>query len=220
MKQTLFTFALAGLVSASLLAGGKGTVTGTYAEARTAEVFAGGCIMNSEAGTAGRQAVLAWKVDRGAVNGVALDGLSIVAAVSADKNLGIKEIGGAEASTRTAIYVDQRATVPQQAALIAMAHELSNGVVDTVVQITLTTISFTNETHAVRVSADQASLEVNKHINHDPSCGAMQWFHPLSTMNRDAAIGETEKHSFSGSSLGTKWSDPHKRSAFFGTFTY
>ena len=220
MKQTLLTVALVSLAAASLMAGGKGSVTGTYAEARTAEVFAGGCIMNSEAGTAGRQAVLAWRVDKGTVNGVSIDGLSIVAAVSADKNLGIKEIGGAEASTKAAVYVDRRASVQQQAALIAMAHELSNGVVGNVVQITPTNISFTNDTHAVRISADQASLEVNKHMNHDPSCGAMQWFHPLSTMNRDAAIGETETHSFSGSSLGTKWSDPHKRSAFFGTFTY
>jgi hypothetical protein len=220
MKQTIFTVALVGFVSASLMAGGKSTVTGTYAEARTAEVFAGGCVMNSEAGTAGKQAVLAWKVDRGAFNGVSLDGLSIVAAVSADKNLGIKEIGGGRATTKAAVYVDRRASAPQQAALIAMAHELSNGVVDTVVQVTPTAITFTDDSQAVRVSADQASLEVNKQMNHDPSCGAMQWFHPLSTMNKDAAMGETEKHSFSGSSLGTKWSDPHRRSAFFGTFSY
>ena len=42
---------------------------------RTAEVFAGGCIMNAEAGTSGRQAVLAWKVDKGTFNGVTLDNL-------------------------------------------------------------------------------------------------------------------------------------------------
>lgn len=220
MKQMLFTVALAALATASLVAGGKNTVTGTYAEARTAEVFAGGCVMNSEAGTAGKQAVLAWKVDRGVVNGVSLDGLSIVAAVAADKNLGIHEIGGALASSKSAVYVDRRATVPQQAALIAMAHELSNGVVGTIVQITPTTITFSDDSHSVRVSADQASLEVAKHMDHDPSCGAMQWFHPLSTMNKGATIGQAEKHSFSGSTLGTKWSDPHRRSAFFGTFSY
>jgi hypothetical protein len=27
------------------------------------------------------------------------------------------------------------------------------------------------------------------------------------------------EHSFTGSGLGTKWSDPNKRSAFFGTFS-
>jgi hypothetical protein len=45
----------------------------------------------------------------------------------------------------------------------------------------------------------------------------MQWFHPLSTI-ADATIGIADQHSFSGTGLGTKWSDPNKRSAFFGTF--
>jgi hypothetical protein len=28
------------------------------------------------------------------------------------------------------------------------------------------------------------------------------------------------ENAFNGSSLGTKWSDPNKRSGFFGTFSY
>jgi hypothetical protein len=47
----------------------------------------------------------------------------------------------------------------------------------------------------------------------------MQWFHPLSSMS-DSEIGVAEQHSFTGTGLGTKWSDPNKRSAFFGTFSY
>jgi hypothetical protein len=46
----------------------------------------------------------------------------------------------------------------------------------------------------------------------------MQWFHPLSSV-ADATIGIADQHSFSGTGLGTKWSDPNKRSAFFGTFS-
>src|SRR5262249_37979330 len=166
MKKPLFPVALAALTTAALTAGGKSSISGTYAEARTAEVFAGGCVMNSEAGTAGRQAVLAWKVDRGAYNGVSLDGLSVVAAVNADSNLGIREIGGTPATTKAAVFVDRRATVPQQAALIAMAHDMSRGVVGTVVQITPTDIAFAEDAHSVRVAADQATLEVNKHMDH------------------------------------------------------
>ena len=36
----------------------------------------------------------------------------------------------------------------------------------------------------------------------------------------DAAIGLAAQHTFTGSALGTKWSDPNRRSAFFGTFSY
>src|SRR6266511_5387673 len=97
MRRTILALALIGLAAVPLLAGGGGTVNGAYVEARTAEVFTGGCIMNSEAETMGKQAVLAWKVDRGTFNGVTLDGLSVVAALSGDANLGIHEIGGVRA---------------------------------------------------------------------------------------------------------------------------
>ena len=47
----------------------------------------------------------------------------------------------------------------------------------------------------------------------------MQWFQPLSSM-ATSTLGTADTHSFMGSALGTKWSDPHKRSAFFGSFSY
>ncbi len=218
MKKLTSLVAFVALAATPLLAGGKGTVTGLYAEARTAEVFAGGCVMNGEAGTAGRQAVLAWKVGSGSFNGVSLAGLSIVAAVSADRNLGLSEIGGSRANTRSSVFVDQRASGAQQAALVAMARELSNGIVGTVVRLTPAPIEFTENAHQIHVAAEQVALDVNKHMEHDESCGGMQWFHPLSSVN-DPAMGEAERHMFSGPDLGTKWSDPDKKSAFFGTFT-
>src|SRR3954463_4731526 len=125
MKKAIVAAALAGLAAAPLTAGRKGTVSGAYVEARTAEVFTGGCIMNSEAETVGKQAVLAWKVDRGSFNGITIDGLSGVAALSGDPNLGMTEMGGEKPTVRTAMFVDQRANTAQQIALVAMASELS-----------------------------------------------------------------------------------------------
>src|SRR4249919_1302624 len=126
MKRTLLVLSLVlcvvGAAASPLLAGGKGSVTGAYVEARTAEVFTGGCIMNSEAETMGKQAVLAWKVDRGSFNGIAVDGLSIVAAISGDRNLGMTEMGGEKPAVRSAMFVDQRANPAQQIALVAMAN--------------------------------------------------------------------------------------------------
>src|SRR5437667_1665608 len=105
-RRSRAVLALIGLVASPLLAAGKGSVSGAYVEARTAEVFTGGCIMNSEAETMGRQAVLAWKVDRGSFNGVSLDGLAVVAALSGDRNLGMVEMGGAKPTVRSAMFVD------------------------------------------------------------------------------------------------------------------
>src|SRR5437660_6112674 len=117
MKRLIIVFSLLALAASPLLAGGKGSVSGEYVEARTAEVFTGGCVMGSEAETMGKQAVLAWKVDHGSVNGVSLDGLSVVAAVAGDRNLGIYELGGARANSKSALFVDERANPAQRLAL-------------------------------------------------------------------------------------------------------
>ena len=219
MKRAFTVAALVSLVAAPLLAGGKGTVSGAYVEARTAEVFTGGCIMNSEAETMGRQAVLAWKVDRGSFDGIALDGLSVVAALAGDRNLGMPEMGGEIPEVKSALFVDERANAAQRLALVAMVHELSHGIVGTIVQVAPAPIAFADHGSEIAVSAPNVTLEVNKHMTHDPTCGAQQWFHPLSAVN-EATIGVADQHLFTGSVLGTKWSDPNKRSAFFGTFSY
>jgi hypothetical protein len=211
--------AIVGLAASSVMAGAKGTVSGAYVEARTAEVFTGGCIMGSEAETVGKQAVLAWKVDRGSFNGVSLDGLSVVAALSGDRNLGIQEIGGGKPVVKSALFVDSRANPAQQIALVAMANELSKGLVGAIVQVTSAPIQFSDRGGEIQVAAPQIALDISKHMTHDPSCGAMQWFRPLASVD-EAEMGLAAEHAFTGPALGTKWSDPNRRSAFFGTFSY
>src|SRR4051812_28591476 len=109
MKRALTVAALVVVAAAPMLAGAKGTVTGSYVEARTAEVFTGGCIMNSEAETMGKQAVLAWKVDRGSFNGIVIDGLSGGAGMSGDRHLGMTERGGGKPAGPTPRVVRPRA---------------------------------------------------------------------------------------------------------------
>jgi len=219
MKRAALLAALVGLVtSVSLAAGGRNSVSGQYVEARTAEIFTGGCIMGSEAETMGKQAVLAWKVDRGSVNGVSVDGLSVVAALAGDKNLGLHEIGGDRAVVRSVVYVDERANPVQRLALVSMAHDLTKSI-GTIVQVTPAPIEFTDQGLEIHVATSNVKLDVNKVMTHDPTCGAMQWFHPLASIDSET-MGVAEQNLFNGSLLGTKWSDPNKRSAFFGTFTY
>ena len=217
MKRFLLSSAIVTLAAAPLVAGGH-SVSGSYVEARTAEVFTGACIMGSEAETMGREAVLAWKVDRGSFNGISLDGLSIVAAVAGDKNLGIQEVGGEKAVTRSTLFVDQRANPAQQLALVAMASDLSKGTLGTIVSVSPAPIRFADGDAEVQVTGGPVTLEISKHAPHEETCGAMQWFHPLASVD-EAEIGLTAQHSFTGSGLGSKWSDPNRRSSFFGTFS-
>ena len=221
MRRLITTAAVASLFAAPLVARGvsNGALKGSYVEARTAEVFTGGCIMNGEAATTGREALLAWKVDRGSFGGVPLNGLAVVAAVAGDTNLGVREIGGDVAHTKSAVFVDERADAAQRAALVSMAQQLANGVVGTVLEVTPTPIQFLEEGKTIRVEAKSLHLTVQKELKHDPTCGGKQWFYPLSAVD-SAAMGTTTENAFNGAALGTKWSDPNKRSAFFGTFSY
>jgi hypothetical protein len=218
MKRFIVLAAVVGLASAvSISASGKGTVTGQYVEARTAEIFTGGCIMGSEAETLGKQAVLAWKIDRGTVNGVSVDGLSVVAALVGDKNLGLYEIGGDKAVVKSAVYVDERANAAQRIALVSLAHDMTKSI-GTIVSVTPAPIQFADAGREIHVATSNIALDVNKEMTHDPTCGAQLWFHPLASVDQ-ADMAVADQNSFTGSTLGTKWSDPNKRSAFFGTFS-
>jgi hypothetical protein len=202
-------------------AGERTSIKGEYVEARTAEVFAGGCIMNSEAETLGRQALMAWRITSGVFDGVTLDGLTVAAAVAGDRNLGMREMGGEEpTAVKAIITVDPRATAAQRDALVKLVRELSNGLITHVVRVDVAPIRFATSQNYVEVSVPETMmLTVNKEMKHDPSCGAMQWFKPFTKL-ADAAMGVAEEHSFEGNGLNTKWSAPNKRSAFFGTFVY
>jgi hypothetical protein len=197
-------------------------ITGEYVEARTAEIFAGGCIMNSEAETAGRQAVLAWRVTSGQLDGVVLDGLSVAAAVAGDRNLGMRELGGdAPQVVRAVITVDVRATEPQRGALVQLARNLSGGLITDIIRVDAAPIAFASTERFVDVDVpDTLHLTINKTIVHDPSCGAMQWFTPFSRQLVAPAMGTAEIHAFTGTGLNSRWSAPHKKSAFFATFAY
>jgi len=197
------------------------TMSGVYVEARTAEVFTGGCTMGSESETAGRQAVAAWRIERGVYRGVALDGLSIVAAMAGERNLGMREMGGeGPGLVKIALLVDDRATGEQRDALVQFASRMTSRFPSAaIVNVASVPVRFERGPDAIRVSADTASLTIRTHIAHDAGCGAMQWFRPLTTVN-DAGIGLTESQAYQGGALGTRWQQAGKRSAFFATFAF
>ena len=219
MKRTL-------ALATVLLASGFGvrasgpSITGDYVEVRTAEVYTGGCILGSEGETSGREAIMAWRVSHGALNGVPLDGLSVVAVVAGDRNLGTHELGGAApAVVKSVVMVDERAQPAQQQALLAMAKSLAPDLVTDVVELKPVAIEFTKDSESFRVSAGSASLDVARKVEHSPACGAMQWYQPLARTDENE-IGLTRSQAWSGQGLGTQWKQLDRKSSFFGTFSY
>ena len=221
MKLVLGTAAAVMLGSAVIAAEGAAKITGDYVEVRTAEVFTGGCIMGSEGETSGREAIMAWRVSRGSANGVSLDGLSVVAVVAGDMNLGTHELGGAAPkSIRAWLMVDERATPAQSEALVTLARSLSGGLVANTVDVQRVPVSFRRDAESFQVSAGQASLDVATNVRHSPACGAIQWFSPLSKLDAKPGIGLTRSQAWVGPALGAQWRQVDRRSSFFGTFSY
>ena len=103
-------FALAGVsVSASA------AIRGDYMEARSADVYTGACIANSEVGLTGKEAILAWKIQDGSWNGVNLSGLAVVGVVKAKATLG--DPYHTPYPAKSVMILDSRATREQRAAL-------------------------------------------------------------------------------------------------------
>src|SRR5262249_17534808 len=83
-------------------------ITGEYVETRSAEVYAGPCISNSEVNLVGDQAILGWRINHGSWEGVSLDGLGVMAAVKARGTIGDPYENPYPA--KAALVVDDRAT--------------------------------------------------------------------------------------------------------------
>lgn len=215
------TYAIAAVMALALggAAASDPVLTGDYVEARTAEVFTGGCIMGSEGEVSGREALMAWRVDEGSLNGVSLNGLSVVALVAGDANLGTRDLGGAPpGALKTMLMVDARATAAQQKALVQMARKLAPEMTQNIIATTSTPITYESNGHTVRLSAGPASLDVVTHVEHSPECGALKWFDPLARV-ANAEVGLTRKFQWSGSGIGAQWTQIDRKSSFVGTFS-
>ena len=222
MKLAIGTaLALSLSASAAAASGSAARLTGDYVEVRTAEVFTGGCIMGSEGETSGREAIMAWRVSRGSLDGVKLDGLSVVAVVAGDMNLGTHELGGAAPRTiRTVLMVDERASRAQAEALVSLAKSMTGNLVANTIAVERVPVSFRRDEESVKVSAGDAVLDVATNARHSPACGAIQWFSPLSRLDDEPGIGLTRSQAWSGPALGAQWRQVDRRSSFFGTFSH
>ncbi len=214
---------LASVVSAVVLvcfAGvARADVAGQYVEARTCEVYVGPCFAESEVNLAGSQAVLAWHVTRGSLDGVELSGLSVVAAVEARATLGTPFRNPYPA--RAIVYVDRRANEAQRAALVRLAKRMTGRLLENVVRVVPARIEFENNgSGVVHVTAGKdVKLTTRQATPEDVKCvSEFIYYEPLVHLNPGFMAVVATQHEFRGKGLRTTWSSPEKRSAFVGTF--
>ena len=210
-------------ISVALLATpASAQVAGIYLESRTADVYTGPCFANGEVNLTGYEAVLAWRIEKGSWNQVALGGLSVVAVVRASSTLGDPFANPLPA--RTVFIVDENAGTAQRAALIAFAQAQTGDLLKDVVAIETTQIQFQMEKdrhgYATLEAGNLARISTRAIGSDDHLCNNEEVFYPPLAGGLGHAMPAVALESrYRGNHLNVTWNESGRRSAFVGTFS-
>lgn len=197
-------------------------IAGHYLEARTCQVYTGPCFANGEMGLAGKDALMAWSIRKGAHNGVDLKGMKVVLALNCTTTLGHGGINDAQ-NLKSVIYVDEKASKSQREALVDFAKTHAGKAGLAVVRVATAPIEM--ELNEIDL---QGALTAGKDIRmvtrkarpSDCICSNEVAFYPPLAQVEHFAAGVTTIGEFTGRGLGSRWSIPESRSAYMATFAY
>ena len=217
----LLVGALIALPSCAQAAQPAGHVTGEYIESRTADVYTGPCFANSEVNLTGKEAVLAWHVDKGTWQNVSLDGLSVAAVVRASATLG--DAFSNPLPAKAVLIVDERANAAQREALAsfaqAQAGKLLSSVIATEIQPIRFSVDASRHGSASLEAGDLARITTRAIVDTDEICHNEDvYYEPLVSHLTHAMPAVASRSSYSGNHLGSTWNESNRRSAFIGTF--
>jgi hypothetical protein len=197
---------------------GAAGIKGQYIEARTCDVWTGPCFANAEVNLTGKHAILGWKVDQGSLDGVALDGLGVVAIVAASDTLGIAQTGPAKA----VLLVDKKATSAQRGALVKLAKQQGGELTRNVIAVRDTAVSFERceckNDACVVLEAGPARIETKCLDAKHKVCGNESEFFPPLTQNVKVKAALAEDCRFTAYDLTETWKESGRRSAYIGSF--
>lgn len=219
MRTLCSLAALLALLSAVPASAG---ITGEYLEARTCDVYTGPCFANGEMDLAGKEALLAWKVESGSWQNVDLAGLGVAVVLNSTKTLGDDGIfGRPEGEVTAVIVVDERASAAQRAALIDFAKASAGNLLKKVTAVHTAPIELTNDHlggRGVFTAGELAKIETRALGKGDCVCSnEIVFYQPLAEVE-NATPAYSVTSSWQGTGLTTRWTNHGQRSAFLATF--
>ncbi len=226
MKRLMIASLALGLVAAAtspLTAASAGKISGNYIETRSADVYTGACVANSEVNLTGTEAILAWHIKEGSWNGVALNGLGVVGVVKASATLGDPFTSPYPA--KSVLIVDNRATAEQQAALKSFAQSTAGDLLKNVVKVESAPIQLEvgegdRHGYGKLAAGSLAQIETRSMHGKDHLCGNEDVYYQPLTELMHAMPAFTLNDEFTGRGLGVTWKLNGKRSSFVGHFSY
>lgn len=198
-----------------------GVISGSYVEARTCDVYTGPCVANAEVNERGKQATVAWKIERGTQNGADLAGLSVVAVLDARATLG--DPYQTPGPARTALFLDERASAAARSALRDFALTQLAAYQPVVVGERAAAIELDigcckGEGCAALEIAGEVKLATRCMHSDDHVCGNESTFYPPLTSGVDAIAALASENAYEGTLFQKTWNDRDSRGAFVGDF--
>jgi hypothetical protein len=197
-------------------------ISGEYLESRSCDVFTGECFANAESTLAGKEAVMAWKVDKGSWNGVALDGLSAALVLNAEGTIGHTGVFECKSGKiRSVLLVDSKATPRQRNALVAFVRENAKKYTKHIVEIKSVPMTLKNDhlTGSASFTAGKiAEIKTRGIKKIDCVCTNERVFYQPLIKVENFSPAYALKMSYTDDTLNNKWTTIGLKSAFLATF--
>jgi hypothetical protein len=214
MKRCYYLLAgLTGFLFTPVLA--ADTPCGELLELHSCEVYAGGCVVSSEAMQSGRYMLRAWKFTGGQFRGTDLTGLNLAVLQLSEDNLAAP----GTSSGRAVVYVPQTATAMQRDTLIAWLRSSQSDFRPTDISTRAVPVGF--ETHGgscIVTVGDSISVRTSPFQRCESfTCGESLWYEPRSATSQFAVAVDQSSH-VQEPLLQLRWEDGAKRNVFRAKF--
>ena len=196
---TLMVVALS-LIVAGTFATQPETVQGEYLEARSVSVYVGACHYGAEYVEGGREATLVWNISQGTWKGVSLDGLTVVAVVTAQNNLAVDS-----KTRRSVLYFNEEATSEQRTALIDLITAKRGEILGEVVSTEAAPITFAKEgvKYDLRIG-EVLTLSVSRYPCQNCTQPHQIWYKPLEQLDTPI-VGKSTAYCYQDKILSVTW---------------
>jgi hypothetical protein len=212
-RLILFLTGLIGLTLNHTLAGDM--PRGSLMELHSCEVYAGGCVVSSEATQGGRYMLRVWDFTGGSFNGTDLKGSQLAVLQLSPDNLAAPDSKSGDA----VVYLPQASTPGQRDALVAWLKSSQPDFHPASTQTRVVPLQFAKTDHGYSFSAGNFIC-----VNTAPfqrcemfTCGEALWYQPR-TATSLFTVAVDRASQVSEPLLALKWNDAGKRSVFLARF--
>ena len=189
-----------------------GAQPGVYVEARSASVFAGACHYNGERETQGRELIAGWRLDAASTGEADLEGVELVVAVAADRNL--DQVG---AERRSVVYLPEGLSDARAATAEAWLRATHAGLIGEVVAVRRADVSVERDGDRFAVRAGEGVGFAGEALP-DRACCSMPtqvWYEPEVDVG-GRLVGHVEAFRLSEPALDARLERHDENSAFLG----